>query len=317
MTGKHQEPVGVGVGRGAADGDRDLPVPASGRVRGCRDADLPDARPTFALGAGAVAPANRAGHGSSIAAEFRVFRDRFRDQGPSDPRASAHPHALTCEDVGAPVGIRTPNLLIRSQMLYPLSYGRPSPAGLARPDDWSRIAEPSEVAEISGRATMGACGVVVRRSSRSLVAVLAAGVRGACDFGTPTESSRRRTRRLSPMTRWRRPAGAHRGLEVELATAVAVFGLGCRPQSPRQRCSADGEKTYTMRGSLRPATVTAAWMQLDTGGGRWVVQVRLDADDRVAAARTARRAGPWRPGRGPRHPHRRRAACRVAQRRQG
>ena len=28
------------------------------------------------------------------------------------------------EPVGAPGGIRTPNLLIRSQMLYPLSYGR-------------------------------------------------------------------------------------------------------------------------------------------------------------------------------------------------
>ncbi len=27
-------------------------------------------------------------------------------------------------EVSAPVGIRTPNLLIRSQMLYPLSYGR-------------------------------------------------------------------------------------------------------------------------------------------------------------------------------------------------
>ena len=27
-------------------------------------------------------------------------------------------------DLGAPEGIRTPNLLIRSQMLYPLSYGR-------------------------------------------------------------------------------------------------------------------------------------------------------------------------------------------------
>jgi hypothetical protein len=27
-------------------------------------------------------------------------------------------------DEGAPGGIRTPNLLIRSQMLYPLSYGR-------------------------------------------------------------------------------------------------------------------------------------------------------------------------------------------------
>jgi hypothetical protein len=29
---------------------------------------------------------------------------------------------------GAPEGIRTPNLLIRSQMLYPLSYGRSAPA---------------------------------------------------------------------------------------------------------------------------------------------------------------------------------------------
>ena len=45
-----------------------------------------------------------------------------------------------------------------------------------------------------------------------------------------------------------------------------------------------------MTGSLRPATVTAAWMELDAGGGRWVVQVRLSAEDRVAAARTARRA---------------------------
>src|SRR3954453_22992254 len=29
---------------------------------------------------------------------------------------------------GAPEGIRTPNLLIRSQTLYPLSYGRSAPA---------------------------------------------------------------------------------------------------------------------------------------------------------------------------------------------
>ena len=28
------------------------------------------------------------------------------------------------ENRGTPGGIRTPNLLIRSQMLYPLSYGR-------------------------------------------------------------------------------------------------------------------------------------------------------------------------------------------------
>ncbi len=32
--------------------------------------------------------------------------------------------ALTCDFVGALGGIRTPNLLIRSQMLYPLSYER-------------------------------------------------------------------------------------------------------------------------------------------------------------------------------------------------
>lgn len=31
---------------------------------------------------------------------------------------------LLCLNQSAPGGIRTPNLLIRSQMLYPLSYGR-------------------------------------------------------------------------------------------------------------------------------------------------------------------------------------------------
>ncbi len=31
---------------------------------------------------------------------------------------------MTWGFVSAPEGIRTPNLLIRSQMLYPLSYGR-------------------------------------------------------------------------------------------------------------------------------------------------------------------------------------------------
>src|SRR6185437_7106249 len=35
------------------------------------------------------------------------------------------PSAFPLKD-GAPEGIRTPNLLIRSQMLYPLSYGRMS-----------------------------------------------------------------------------------------------------------------------------------------------------------------------------------------------
>ena len=33
-------------------------------------------------------------------------------------------HVVGGEEAGAPGGIRTPDLLIRSQLLYPLSYGR-------------------------------------------------------------------------------------------------------------------------------------------------------------------------------------------------
>ena len=35
-------------------------------------------------------------------------------------------HRSKSKSAGAPEGTRTPNLLIRSQMLYPLSYGRPA-----------------------------------------------------------------------------------------------------------------------------------------------------------------------------------------------
>ena len=41
---------------------------------------------------------------------------------PALPRAGAEPSVST---QSAPEGIRTPNLLIRSQMLYPLSHGCP------------------------------------------------------------------------------------------------------------------------------------------------------------------------------------------------
>ena len=40
------------------------------------------------------------------------------------PIASDRNRALTCGFVSALGGTRTPNLLIRSQMLYPLSYER-------------------------------------------------------------------------------------------------------------------------------------------------------------------------------------------------
>ena len=53
------------------------------------------------------------------------YRTRKAIQNP--PAISKNPGCATKHenrDCGAPGGIRTPNLLIRSQMLYPLSYGR-------------------------------------------------------------------------------------------------------------------------------------------------------------------------------------------------
>ena len=44
---------------------------------------------------------------------------------------------------GAPEGIRTPGLLIRSQMLYPLSYRRTAPK------DLPRLPDPGDVHEIA------------------------------------------------------------------------------------------------------------------------------------------------------------------------
>ncbi|MDQ1609975.1 MAG: hypothetical protein QOE16_2707 [Microbacteriaceae bacterium] len=49
--------------------------------------------------------------------------------------------------VSAPGGIRTPNLLIRSQMLYPLSYGRVGRAGLS-PEHVGRSGFPRSQARV-------------------------------------------------------------------------------------------------------------------------------------------------------------------------
>src|SRR5262245_7193131 len=83
----------------------------------------------------AAAPAARRAHGLAKLAPSTKNR-----------RSAGWLAAAWC---GAPVGIRTPNLLIRSQMLYPLSYGRPvrrrplaRPAGLhenSRPRGGLRI----------------------------------------------------------------------------------------------------------------------------------------------------------------------------------
>jgi hypothetical protein len=45
------------------------------------------------------------------------------------PRTSPGP-SLCLSQQSAPGGIRTPNLLIRNQMLYPLSYGRSAASGI-------------------------------------------------------------------------------------------------------------------------------------------------------------------------------------------
>ena len=126
---------------------------------------------------------------------------------------------------------------------------------------------------------------------QAFVTVLAVGVLVACDFGTPDDPEPSAGPTLvADDAAGGNPPELTGELPVELGTAVAVTGLGCRPQSARQRCSADGDKTYTLTGTVRPATVTAAWMQLGTGGWKWVVRVRLSVDDRQAAARTARHA---------------------------
>ena len=57
--------------------------------------------------------------------------------------------------MGAPGGIRNPNLLIRSQMLYPLSYGRMPPPGGSPDEDCTRIADPSYGAESVSRGLRG------------------------------------------------------------------------------------------------------------------------------------------------------------------
>src|SRR5947209_7878290 len=57
-------------------------------------------------------------HGDGDRPGWRTgYRRQIITRGASSTKES------TCE-LSAPEGIRTPNLLIRSQMLYPLSYGR-------------------------------------------------------------------------------------------------------------------------------------------------------------------------------------------------
>ncbi len=66
-------------------------------------------------------------YGALVRAMTSPFVEKIEHVGrsaapkPTNPAVCRKPRGETC---GAPEGIRTPNLLIRSQMLYPLSYGR-------------------------------------------------------------------------------------------------------------------------------------------------------------------------------------------------
>jgi hypothetical protein len=62
---------------------------------------------------------------------------------------------------GAPEGIRTPNLLIRSQMLYPLSYGRLA----GRESNRMAGADPPEGTRIHGTVPEGAVDSDIRHAS--------------------------------------------------------------------------------------------------------------------------------------------------------
>ena len=56
--------------------------------------------------------------------QFRAVAVNGCCQTRRGPKLEASSSPLTCVNECAPEEIRTPNLLIRSQMLYPLSYGR-------------------------------------------------------------------------------------------------------------------------------------------------------------------------------------------------
>jgi hypothetical protein len=123
-----------------------------------------------------------------------------------------------------------------------------------------------------------------------LVAVLAATVTGACDLGPSADIEPSPGPTLVAVD----PVGGDppeltEALEVELGTAVAVFGRGCRAQSPHQRCSADGTKTYSLKGGLQTVTAAGVWMQLDTGRPQWTVRVRFGSGDEAVVGRVAAR----------------------------
>ena len=78
---------------------------------------------------------------------FGFLLDLLRGGQKSQNRRSAG--WLAAVSVCAPGGIRNPNLLIRSQMLYPLSYRRLPRGRVGCPRDWSRIADPRSDAEFN------------------------------------------------------------------------------------------------------------------------------------------------------------------------
>ena len=107
----------------------------------------------------------------------------------------------------------------------------------------------------------------------------------ACDFGTPDGSAPSDDPTLVVDEAGDDvPPELTRRVAVELGTAVAVFGRGCRPRIALQRCSVDGKQTYTLASPLRAATVVGAWMQLDSGRGRWAVHLRLRPGDARAVS---------------------------------
>jgi hypothetical protein len=80
-------------------------------------------------------------------------------------------------------------------------------------------------------------------------------------------------------------------LPVDLVVGLRMLGLGCRPTTPHDACSADGLRTYSWAGPKSKVGITTARMRPEPGHGAWVVTLRFDADDRSSVTAAVTRAG--------------------------
>ena len=149
-------------------------------------------------------------------------------------------------------------------MLYPLSYGRPSPTGV---DDWTRIADPRGVAEISTIPDH-------RRVLRTILAALAAPVLllpagcGGSDGGAPEPG---------PTSIAAFPDVPHMTGPLPVRLQPALPMLGGESCTPGYGLYCLGEQGYRALGEPRAAVVAAVATAPNDGHTAWDTVVRFAA----------------------------------------